>query len=303
MTKYLPEGKIFNSPENRFYLQSAESMAAAMDKDLILEGHAVMCTAGHDLIVELPFGKGVIPRSEGAVGIAEGTTRDIALLSRVNKTVCFKVTDITDNGTTVMLSRRKAQEECIENYISKLVCGDVIPAKVTHLEPFGAFVDIGCGIPSLIPIDAISVSRIAHPNDRFFNGQDIYAAVRNKENGRICLTHKELLGTWLQNASMFSAGETVGGVIRSVESYGIFIELAPNLAGLAEPKEGVKAGQAASVYIKAIIPEKMKVKLIIVDVFDDLCFPTKINYFINSGRLERWEYSTKESDKTIVSVF
>ena len=303
MTKYLPEGKIFNSPENRFYLQSAESMAAAMDKDLILEGHAVMCTAGHDLIVELPFGKGVIPRSEGAVGIAEGTTRDIALLSRVNKTVCFKVTDITDNGTTVMLSRRKAQEECIENYISKLVCGDVIPAKVTHLEPFGAFVDIGCGIPSLIPIDAISVSRIAHPNDRFFNGQDIYAAVRNKENGRICLTHKELLGTWLQNASMFSAGETVGGVIRSVENYGIFIELAPNLAGLAEPKEGVKAGQAASVYIKAIIPEKMKVKLIIVDVFDDLCFPAKINYFINSGRLERWEYSTKESDKTIVSVF
>ncbi|WP_295157858.1 S1 RNA-binding domain-containing protein [uncultured Ruminococcus sp.] len=303
MTKYLPEGKIFNSPENRFYLQSAESMAAAMDKDLILEGHAVMCTAGHDLIVELPFGKGVIPRTEGAVGIAEGTTRDIALLSRVNKTVCFKVTDITDNGTTVMLSRRKAQEECIENYISKLVCGDVIPAKVTHLEPFGAFVDIGCGIPSLIPIDAISVSRIAHPNDRFFNGQDIYAAVRNKENGRICLTHKEVLGTWLQNASMFSAGETVGGVIRSVESYGIFIELAPNLAGLAEPKEGVKAGQAASVYIKAIIPEKMKVKLIIVDVFDDLCFPAKINYFINSGRLERWEYSTKESDKTIVSVF
>ena len=303
MTKYLPEGKIFNSPENRFYLQSAESMAAAMDKDLILEGHAVMRTAGHDLIVELPFGKGVIPRTEGAVGIAEGTTRDIALLSRVNKTVCFKVTDITDNGTTVMLSRRKAQEECIENYISKLVCGDVIPAKVTHLEPFGAFVDIGCGIPSLIPIDAISVSRISHPNDRFFNGQDIYAAVRNKENGRICLTYKELLGTWLQNASMFSAGETVGGVIRSVESYGIFIELAPNLAGLAEPKEGVKAGQAASVYIKAIIPEKMKVKLIIVDVFDDLCFPAKINYFINSGRLERWEYSTKESDKTIVSVF
>ena len=303
MTKYLPEGKIFNSPENRFYLQSAESMAAAMDKDLILEGHAVMCTAGHDLIVELPFGKGVIPRTEGAVGIAEGTTRDIALLSRVNKTVCFKVTDITADGTTVMLSRRKAQEECIENYISKLVCGDVIPAKVTHLEPFGAFVDIGCGIPSLIPIDAISVSRIAHPNDRFFNGQDIYAAVRNKENGRICLTHKELLGTWLQNASMFSAGETVGGVIRSVESYGIFIELAPNLAGLAEPKEGVKAGQAASVYIKAIIPEKMKVKLIIVDVFDDLCFPAKINYFINTGRLERWEYSTKESDKTIVSVF
>ena len=305
MTNYLPEGRVFNSPENQYYLRSRENLAEAMAGGLTLEGHAVMCTAEHDLIVELPFGKGMIPREEGALGIAGGTTRDIALLSRVNKTVCFKVTEIFDSaeGITALLSRRAAQQECMENYISHLKCGDVIPAKVTHLEPFGAFVDIGCGIPSLIPIDAISVSRISHPNDRFFNGQDIYAAVKNIENGRICLTHKELLGTWAQNASLFSAGETVGGVIRSVEPYGIFIELAPNLAGLAEPKEGIHAGQAASVYIKALIPDKMKVKLIIVDVFENLCFPEKINYFINSGRLDRWEYSTKESGRMMVSVF
>ncbi|SEK19789.1 S1 RNA-binding domain-containing protein [Ruminococcus albus] len=305
MMKYLPEGRMFNSPENRFYLQNAENMAEAMTRGLILEGHAVMCTTEHDLVVELPFGKGIIPRTEGALGIAEGTTRDIALLSRVNKTVCFKVIDIVtdENGVTAVLSRRAAQEECLEKYISKLQCGDVIPAKITHLEPFGAFVDIGCGIPSLIPIDAISVSRISHPNDRFFNGQDIYAAVKNISGDRICLTHKELLGTWQQNAQLFSAGETVGGVIRSVEDYGIFIELAPNLAGLAELKDGVAAGQAASVYIKALIPEKMKVKLIIVDVFENLCFPSKINYFISSGRLERWEYSTKECSRKLVSVF
>ncbi|MBO4866228.1 MAG: S1 RNA-binding domain-containing protein [Ruminococcus sp.] len=305
MTKYLPEGRVFNSPENRFYLQNAENMAESMTRGLILEGHAVMCTTEHDLVVELPFGKGIIPRTEGAIGIAEGTTRDIALLSRVNKTVCFKVIDIVtdENGVTAVLSRRAAQEECLEKYISKLQCGDVIPAKITHLEPFGAFVDIGCGIPSLIPIDAISVSRISHPNDRFFNGQDIYAAVKNISGDRICLTHKELLGTWQQNAQLFSAGETVGGVIRSVEDYGIFIELAPNLAGLSELKDGVAAGQAASVYIKALIPEKMKVKLIIVDVFENLCFPSKINYFISSGRLERWEYSTKECSRKLVSIF
>ena len=305
MTKYLPEGKIFNSPENQYYLRNAANMAEAIKKDLILEGHAVMCTACHDLVVELPFGKGIIPREEGALGISEGTTRDIALLSRVNKSVCFKVTDIKENDgrTVVFLSRKLAQQECTEKYISQLQCGEVIPAKVTHLEPFGAFVDIGCGIPSLIPIDSISVSRISHPNDRFFNGQDIYAAIKNKENGRICLTHKELLGTWEQNAALFSAGETVGGVIRSVEQYGIFIELAPNLAGLAEPKDGVRPGQAASVYIKAIIPDKMKVKLIIVDVFENMSFPEKINYFINTGKLERWEYSTKECSKKVVSIF
>ena len=40
--------------------------------------------------------------------------------------------------------------------------GLVVPATVTHLEPFGAFVDIGCGAPSMIGVERLSVSRIAH---------------------------------------------------------------------------------------------------------------------------------------------
>ena len=68
--------------------------------------------------------------------------------------------------------------------------------------------------------------------------------------------------------SQFSAGETVAGIVRSVEPYGIFVELTPNLAGLAEVKEGVIPGQQASVYIKSILPARMKIKLIIIDTFD-----------------------------------
>lgn len=305
MNKFLPEGKIFNSTQNRYYLQSEETMQEARSHGIILEGHAVMCTPEHDLVVELPFGKGIIPRSEGAIGIAEGVTRDIALLSRVNKTVCFKVMDIKKDGgeTICILSRRQAQTQCMSEYINGLSCGDVIPAKVTHLEPFGCFVDIGCGVVSLIPIDAISVSRISHPGDRFFNGQDIFAVVKDVSQGRITLSHKELLGTWEENASLFSTGETVGGIVRSVEPYGVFIELAPNLAGLAEPQENVRVGQAASVYIKALIPSKMKVKLIIVDVFDSPSFPSKINYFITSGKLSSWTYSTPDAQKLISTDF
>lgn len=306
MNRYLPEGKLFNTNENKYYLQSRRNLEEAMKRGMILEGHAVMCTCRHDLIVELPFGKGIIPREEGAIGIADGTTRDIALLSRVNKTVCFKVLRIEEDENEeicCILSRRLAQEECCAAYITTLCAGQVIPAKVTHLEPFGAFVDVGCGIPSLIPIDAISVSRISHPNDRFFNGQDIFAVVKSRDHVRLNLSHKELLGTWQENADLFSPGETVGGVVRSVEPYGIFIELAPNLAGLAEPREDVSPGQAASVYIKALIPDKMKVKLIIVDVFDDLSFPAKLNYFIDKGHIDKWVYSTQNSEKSVVSVF
>ena len=93
---------------------------------------------------------------------------------------------------------------------------------------------------------------------------DIRAVVRMKDENRITLSHRELLGTWTENAERFRVGETVAGIVRSVESYGIFVELTPNLAGLAELKENVHAGQQASVFIKSILPNRMKVKLVLV---------------------------------------
>ena len=159
------------------------------------------------------------------MGIEDNTVRDIAIISRVNKPVDFVITGFSENerGETIaLLSRRKLQEECAANYTSRLIPGDIIDARVTHLEPFGAFCDIGAGISALMPIDGISVSRIPHPCVRFSVNQDIKAVVKSiDENGRITLSQKELLGTWEENASKFAPGETVPGVIRSVEDYGI----------------------------------------------------------------------------------
>lgn len=304
--EFRPEGCLYDSPSNQRYISSAEGLAEAMEKGIILEAKAILCTGSHDLIVELPCARGIIPREEGAIGIAEGKTRDIALISRVNKIVCFKVTELelTENGELeAKLSRKAAQKECEKNFVSKLESGDIIDARISHMEKFGSFVDIGCGIPSLVPIDTMSVSRISHPTDRFRAGQLIKVVVKSVENGRIFLTHKELLGTWEENAEKFKAGETVPGVVRSIENYGVFVELTPNLAGLAESKEGISVGQSVSVYIKAIIPEKMKVKLIIVDICGEYAPPKEIEYFINSDHIDHWKYSTENSDKNISTSF
>ena len=302
MNKYFPEGELGRCPQN-----SAEAMEY-MKQGAICEALCIICTGEHDLIVDMGFMRGRIPRIEGAVGIEEGTTRDIALISRVNKPVAFIITgfETDSNGNTVaVLSRRKAQQECLDNYISGLRCGDIINSRVTHMEQFGAFVDIGCGIPSLIPIDHISVSRISHPSDRFVNGQPIKAVVKSIEDGKITLSHKELLGTWQENADNYGIGETVTGIVRSIESYGIFVELCPNLAGLAESKPDITVGCKVSVYIKAIIPEKMKIKLVIVDKFENEIKekPADFRYYITSGRLETWNYSTESSPKVIMTDF
>jgi small subunit ribosomal protein S1 len=162
---------------------------------------------------------------------------------------------------------------------------------------------VGCGLPSLIPIDSISVSRISHPSDRFYVGQNISAVVKSLDGRKISLSHKELLGTWEENAAFFHAGETVAGIIRSIENYGVFVELTPNLAGLAELRDGVRVNHQASVYIKAIIPEKMKIKLIIVDSFPAQKINYNYTYFVSKPHIDVWTYSTKESDKLIQTVF
>ncbi len=306
MTGYLPEGKLIDTYENKKVLSSVSNMQQALKEQKIVEATATLCDAKHNLIVDLGIIKGIIPREQGALGIKEGTVRDIAVISRVNRPVSFVITDFTTNEkgeTMAVLSREKAQKMCIDNYVSALEVGDVIDAKITHLETFGAFCDIGCGVVALMPIDLISISRIEHPRERFSVGMDIKAIIKSIENGRISLSHKELLGTWQQNADNFTAGETVSGIVRSVENYGAFVELAPNLAGLAELKDGVKMGDSASVYIKSIIPSKMKIKLIIIDTFsgEQVIKPPK--YYYDKDHIDEFVYSPLECEKYIATHF
>lgn len=303
MAKYMPEGQ--NAKDNAILNEKALYNAFSQGK--ILEGQVEKCDNEHNLIVKFGAYTGLMEREETVMGIKEGTVREIAIISRVNKTVSFRIKDILqkDGAPFPLLTRASLQEECLEYMLNTFKAGDVISAAVTHLEQFGAFVDIGCGVTSLISIDNISVSRINHPKDRFTPGQKIFAVIKevDYENKRFVLSHKELLGTWLQNTKLFSPGQTVRGIIRSIESYGAFIELTPNLAGLAEINENMKEGMSAAVYIKSIIPEKMKVKLNVIDIGEKEIFPAPFSYFITSGHIDEWIYSPAVSTKTIKTQF
>lgn len=296
MTYFLPpEGRLLDTPENRAACACLDGLAQARAQGAILEGTALLCDMEHNLTVALGNGLvGRIPREEAALGIAEGTTRDIAILSRVGRPVCFMVEDIQSAGDQprLLLSRRRAQRMALDRLMSSACPGTVLPAAVTRLEPFGAFVDVGCGVVSMIGIEHISVSRISHPDQRFTPGQHIYAAVldRDLERERLYLTHRELLGTWQENVQNFHPGMTVPGVVRSVKEYGLFVELAPNLSGLAEYRPGLEEGQRVSVYVKSITPERMKIKLLIIDQLPPAP-PAPLSYAVREGRLTHWRYA------------
>lgn len=299
--EYLPEG------EGKALTGGIKELYLAKERGTIYEARCLMCDADHNLHLKVCGFDAIIPRTEAALGISEGTVKDVAIITRVNKVACFKVTDVVqkDGKTVAVLSRAQAQREYMDYILNCFCSGDIVDAKITHLEQFGAFCDIGCGIVSMIPIDSISVSRIDHPNARFFSGMKVRVIIKgiDSESGKIMVSHKELLGTWEQNASRFKAGQTVSGIVRSIESYGIFIELLPNLAGLAEPCDNVTEGSLVSVYIKSIIPEKMKVKLAIVECTDGKAAKEPIEYFYKDCSIKEWNYSPKECTKTVISTF
>ena len=233
------------------------------------------------------------------MGIREGTVRDIAILSRVGKAVSFCVTDL---GEEVLLSRAKAQREALSHFFDTKCPGDIIPAVVTSLAPFGAFCDIGCGVSALLGIENISISRISHSNERFCEDEKIFAVVKEMDplTRRIQLSHRELLGTWAENAAQFQQGQTVTGIVRSVQDYGAFIELTPNLSGLAEPNFDLQVGDVVSVYIKSILPERLKIKLVALRKLDADAQPKKpLKYFRTSGHMELWRYGSEGMAKTI----
>ena len=298
MTAFCPEGGLLYTEENQSALSSPGGLEKARLEGTVLEARARLCD--RDMTLRFDLGEGLVglmPREETQVTEDGAPVRDVAVITRVGKPCAFVVTSFRPGEPGVaMLSRRLAQERCLAEYLDGLEVGDVLPARVTHFEPFGAFCDVGCGIPSLLSIDCMSVSRISHPSDRFRLGESILCAVRARDEvrlgrrGRISLTHKELLGTWRENAALFSPGQTVLGVVRSIESYGIFVELAPNLAGLAESRPGVKVGDACSVYIKSILPEKRKVKLVLIDAFRGDGCPAKPTYFIREGNVSGFRY-------------
>ena len=313
---FWPEGMAGGNAAVRAALASPAGLERAMRAGTILEAPVLLCDGQMDLHVDLGCMRGVIPREEAVFCRPGEAVKDIAVITRVGKTAAFKVTAIEekDGEPVAVLSRRAAQSACVSLYLSTLSPGDVIPARVTHLENYGAFVDVGCGVASLLPIDCISVSRIAHPRDRLFCGMELDVVVKSidRDTGRIFVTLKELLGTWEENAARFEAGQTVVGTVRSIETYGIFVELTPNLAGLAELRGNggrpVRAavGEAAAVYIKSILPERMKVKLAVIDAYPVEKKPEPLHYYVDRQKtphLSYWEYSPACCTRLIETVF
>ena len=282
---------------------SLTKLTEAMERKIILQSTAQLYDTEKNLHFTIGGYSGLMPHRECADGVANGSVRDIAIITRVGRPTCFVITSMGP-GPSFILSRAAAQQRCRREYLDLLQPGDIIRCTATHIESFGVFCDVGCGISALLPIDCLSVSRIASPADRVQVGQQLTCVVRQRDDrGRLVLSMKELLGSWQQNADLFRVGMTVMGIVRSVEDYGVFIELTPNLAGLAEYTDALSPGDPVSVYIKNILPQKMKIKLVVLSKLSERPAWVPPRLFISEGHLDEWVYSCPGAKRKISTLF
>lgn len=144
--------------------------------------------------------------------------------------------------------------------------GERVKGTVKNIQKYGAFIRTDNGIDGLLYIEDISVARIKTPAERLSIGQKIDVIVKDiDEQNRVYFSYKETLGTWEENVQDIQEKSIVQGIVRETEKNkrGIFIEIKPNLIGMAEYKEGIEYGQTVDVYVKKIVRDKKKIKLII----------------------------------------
>ena len=203
-----------------------------------------------------------------------------------------------------MISVSMAPEAAPVPEIRNWIPGDIVAANVQHCTKSCVFCQVGPHSARMY-VNRCRISRLTHCMDAFWPGQEIRAAVLDVQSDQLILSGREVLGTWEENVALFKPGETVMGTIRSIESYGIFVELTPNLTGLAELKEGITENESAAVYIKSIIPERMKVKLVIIDSHRERVSLPEIAFSPKESieHLSYWRYSPPGAVKTVETHF
>ena len=264
--KFVPEGW---TKETAFFKEKQEIENSINNKE-ILQGIVERCDENYNLYVKLGNKiNGIIPITEvEGINIDEkGLPKKNLCSGKVHKYVQFRVKDLKDSDLAI-LSRKEVQNEALKQAIDELKLGQTLSGIVKNITKYGAFIEIGGGVVGLAHIEDLSVARIKTPFERLKIGQKVDVVVKyiDKENKKINLSYKEHFGTWEENAQKFKIGETVKGIVRETEKNhnGIFVELTPNLVGMAEYKEGISYGQNIPVYIKKIDYNKKKVKLLFV---------------------------------------
>ncbi|MBI5621303.1 S1 RNA-binding domain-containing protein [Candidatus Falkowbacteria bacterium] len=163
------------------------------------------------------------------------------LKSYVKTKFPVKVITADETEEKLIVSEKAAWEEQQHSTISQYQKGDVIKGKVTAVTDFGAFVKFGAegdNLEGLIHISELAWQRIDDPKEFIKVGQEVEARIINVEGSKIFLSTKALQqDPWTSVKERYTVGQQVTGKVLKTNPFGLFVELDPDIHGLAHISE------------------------------------------------------------------
>lgn len=141
--------------------------------------------------------------------------------------------------------------------------GDILNGRVESITAHGIFVRLSNSQIGLIHKEDVSFIKGNYPIEEFMIGDTIDVKVKSydRNTGKISLTCKELFESWSNCVEKICEGDVLNGIVRNHHENSVFIEVKPNLVGLANYKSGISYGDKVKVAVKKILPENKKMKL------------------------------------------
>jgi small subunit ribosomal protein S1 len=199
--------------------------------------------------------------------------------SIVGSKLSFRITDYSERGRNIVVSRRvlleEKQQRLKEEARANITEGTTVTGTVTSLQKFGAFVDIG-GIEGLVPISEIGWTRVKDVSDVLSVGQQVQVLIKviDREKDRISLSLKDTLADpWEEVAKKFPEGSFQTGIVSRLAPFGAFVTLGDGVDGLIHisklgagkrlnhPREVIQEGESVEVKIESIDRENRRLSL------------------------------------------
>lgn len=261
---------------------NVQILRQAYENNIPVDGRVTGFNSG-GLVVNLGGRRAFCPVSQ----IDTGYSKDLA--SYAGQTLTFKIVEFRGRGRNIVLSRRAHLEaeaaRRADELREKLNEGAEVTGKITRLERFGAFVDLG-GVEGLVHISEIAHNRVGHPKDVLRSGEEVNVKILELkglggDKERISLSIKALLpDPWDGALEKLQEGEVITGKVVSIQQFGAFVEVVPGVEGLvhvsqlarsrvSRPADAVSVGQEVRARIRKVDRDKKRISLSIRDLQEE----------------------------------
>lgn len=192
-----------------------------------------------------------------------------------------KVIDVNEAEEKLIVSEKAAWAKEQAAIVSGYKVGDVIEGVVTGVVDFGAFVEFGTHLEGLVHISELAWQRVDNPRDLVKVGDTIKASIIGIDGTKISLSLKRLSDDpWKMAVERYQIGQLVTGKVLKLNPFGAFVELDPEIHGLAHiselskkmihsAAEVVKEGETRQFKIISIEPNQHRLGLSIKAMEDE----------------------------------